>query len=354
MSNLFDDDEPLRRPMPALTGGSASSVLRPVRKAVPPSETMRVRPLTLADCASDDDEVICVPPPASSKLPPAKPVAPVLSMEDLSHNTVHYKRGDFGCKTPLSTSAPARHAEGRRMLGFQRDEDIDEIEAEYGRPLYAVAQEVFFIHDVDTKRQRVHALFANGRREEVRFAEMRPAKPTEKKKYEEWKARPDTIPVAPLIREVKRPREDLVPTSSNEARSKEACHWVRPRLVVRYVNDKNLLLAKHVGEKFTVASCDARNEVEIIPYVEDGVSPQLEGAPMRVAEEDLDTVLPKKGKLGVVVAGEKKGVAAVLVDRVKGSGGDVVGVELQSVGSKEGGTRFTVLPPEFCAVATKR
>ncbi|CUG53133.1 Hypothetical protein, putative, partial [Bodo saltans] len=187
--------------------------------------------------------------------------------------------------------------------------------------------------------------------------ELRLATAKESELFRSWLSDPSTLPTEALRK--KRQREDnatvasiLGSTGATAGSLPAARKWLQKRLHVRYVGEAKQHL---IGKKFVVSSVSYKDDRVLLEEAEGGSGG---GGIETVSTKELETVLPKVGNRGLVLAGTHRGQMATLVRRLKNEGddGEVRAVVVRVVAAsgvtaqQEEVVEVEVLPDDFCAM----
>jgi hypothetical protein len=286
-----------------------------------------------------------------------------------THKAVDIDIGMVVCSTrpPPPTAASSPHASSsisRSSVTFKNDKDITDEERLFGGTItdatVAMLGQVMKKGPTSALEEEWLVGLADGSKATFRRSELRLATKKEAELFRTWLSDPMTLPTEALRQ--KRQRDDnstvvsILGGALSASLMPQARKWLQKRLHVRYVGDAKQHL---VGKKFVVSSVSYKDDrvlIEECPVGRDtgGSSGGIE----TVSTKDLETVLPKIGGTGLVLAGAHRGQMATLVRRVKSetNGGEVRAAVVRVAGPTtptEGtsdGIELELSPDDFCAL----
>jgi hypothetical protein len=288
-----------------------------------------------------------------------------------THKAVDIDIGMVVCSTrpPPPTAASSLQASSsssisRSSVTFKNDKDITDEERLFGGTItdatVAMLGQVMKKGPTSALEEEWLVGLADGSKATFRRSELRLATKKEAELFRTWLSDPMTLPTEALRQKRQRDDNSTVVSILGGAHSAslmpQARKWLQKRLHVRYVGDAKQHL---VGKKFVVSSVSYKDDrvlIEEFPVGRDtgGSSGGIE----TVSTKDLETVLPKVGGTGLVLAGAHRGQMATLVRRVKNetNDGEVRAAVVRVAGpttATEGTSdviELELLPDDFCAL----
>ncbi|EPY23148.1 hypothetical protein STCU_00638 [Strigomonas culicis] len=242
------------------------------------------------------------------------------------------------------------------VKGFKSEKSLSAAEQQYGKPIEVdMVGTLLEVTRVDRQHKQLEVTALSGKREKLRFADVRFAGYVEQGLYHRWKADPASRPVETLTAPAA-PAHASPPSSSapaeGTAQPAAADWWVLPRLVVRVMVEGS----GRYGSKAVVLKVARKEEKMRLTPLELYGTAGATANPAHVFDvvgcANVDTVVPKKLEKGLMVKGEHRGELVTVRNRVRqqqDAGAEITQIEVQCVRTND---VWRVAPEEVCAILT--
>lgn len=232
---------------------------------------------------------------------------------------------------------------------FQRESELkSEEERRYGRRLSPEMYDALGeITRLDAAMKNIEVLFLSGERRKLSVHDVKPAGFVEQSLYRRWKNAPELRPVALIPSPVASPVGDI---SAPLPPQSPSSWWVLPKLVVRVVAET--APQDWAGVKAVVTAIQRKESRIRLMRCSSGGSPNKQSAEVEVEGlESVESVVPKRGEMGMLVLGERKGELVTVEARHRTESEGLVRVTVSPVAKL--GESFDVLPSEICALVSR-